>query len=74
MMTVTREFLSKLKIWDSNLVRQLRSYRYIKLKTKYREQAQTYDDLALALMIATTVKKTAGVAKGYRGSYNTWRW
>jgi len=74
MMTITREFLPKIKMWDSNLVRQLRSYRYVKLKTKYREQAQTYDDLALAFMIAITVKKTAGVARGYQGSYNDWGW
>jgi hypothetical protein len=74
MMTVTRENLPKLKVWDSNVVRQLRSYRYVKLKTKYREQAQTYDDLSLALMITITVKKTAGVARGYQGSYNNWNW
>lgn len=74
LMTITRESLPQLKMWDSNLVRQLRSFRYVKLKTKYREQAQTFDDLALALMIAVTVRKTSGVARGYLGSYNTWRW
>jgi len=30
--------------------------------------------LALAFMIAITVKKTAGVARGYQGSYNDWGW
>lgn len=72
MMTITRENLGQLKIWDANLVRQLRSYRYIKLKTKYREQAQTHDDLAIALMLAVTVRKVAGTARGYQGSYNNW--
>ena len=74
LMTVTRENLPQLKLWDSNLVRQLRSYRYVKLKTKWKEQAQTFDDLAIALMIAVTVRKTSGVAHGYLGSYNNWDW
>ena len=74
LMTVTREKLPDVKVWDSNLVRQLRSFRYIKIKTKYREQATTYDDLAIAFMIAVTVRKTGSVAKGFRGSYNPWSW
>lgn len=74
LMTVTRENLPQIKLWDSNLVRQLRSFRFVKLKTKYREQAQTFDDLALAFMIALTVRKTGAVAKGFQGSYNTWNW
>lgn len=74
LMTVTRENLGQLKMWDSNLVRQLRSFRYIKLKTKYREQAQTFDDLALAFMIAVTTRKVAGAAQGYRGCDNSWGW
>jgi len=74
LMTVTRENLGTIKVWDANLVRQLRSYQYIRLKTKYREQAQTYDDLSIAFMIAVTTRKTSGVARGYMGSYNTWNW
>lgn len=74
LMTITRENLGIVHIWDSNLVRQLRSYRYIRLKRKFREEPQTHDDLALAFMIAVTVKKTGVVARGYQGSYNTWSW
>lgn len=74
LMTVTRENLGSIKLWDSNLVRQLRSYRYIKLKTKYREEAQTHDDLAVAFMIAATTRKVAGTSAGYRGSTNNWGW
>lgn len=71
-MAVTREHLGKLKMWDANLVRQLRSYRYMKLKTKYREQAQTFDDLAIALMLAVTERKVAGTARGYVGNIPGW--
>lgn len=74
LMTVTRENLHAIKMWDTNLVRQLRGYRYIKLKKKYREEPQTHDDLALAFMIAVTTRKVAGMAHGYQGSYNTWSW
>ena len=74
LMSVTKENLPKIKLWDSNLVRQLRSFRFVKLKTKYREQAQTFDDLALAFMIALTVRKSGAVAKGFQGSYNAWGW
>ncbi|MBT9151103.1 MAG: hypothetical protein DDT40_01287 [candidate division WS2 bacterium] len=74
LMSVTKENLKQLKIWDVNLVRQLRSYRYIKLKTKYREQAQTHDDLALALMLALTARKIVGTARGYQGSSTSWPW
>ncbi len=73
-MTITKEKLPQLKIWDVNLIRQLRSYRYLKLKTKYREQAQTHDDLAIALMIATVVKKVEGGAHGYQGATKGWSW
>jgi len=44
------------------------------LKTKYREEPQTHDDLALAFMIAVTTRKVCGMARGYQGSYNTWSW
>lgn len=74
MMTITKEKLPNVKMWDVNLVRQLRSYRYIKLKTKYRETAQTHDDLAIALMIALTVRKVAGISRGYQGSVPGWEW
>ncbi len=73
-MTVTKENLHQLKMWDVNLVRQLRSYRYIKLKTKYREQAQTFDDLAIAFMLAVTNRKVSGTARGYRGSIPGYSW
>jgi len=68
LMTVTKENLGQCKIWDVNLVRQLRSYRYIRLKTKYREQAQTFDDLAIAFMLAVTSRKVSGTARGYQGA------
>lgn len=74
LMTVTRENLGQLKTWDSNLVRQLRGYRYIKLKSKYREEAQTHDDLAFAFMIAVTTRKVSSTAHGYQGSYSNWGW
>lgn len=74
MMTVTRENLGQVKIWDANLVRQLRSYQYMKMKNKYREQAQTFDDLAVAFMIAVTTRKISGVARGYIGSYDIFPW
>lgn len=74
LMTVTKENLTQLKMWDSNLVRQLRGFRYIRLKSKYREEAQTHADLAMAFMIAVTIRKVAGVAHGYQGSYNSWSW
>lgn len=74
LMTVTRENLATIKMWDSNLVRQLRGFRYVKLKSKYREEPQTHADLALAFMIAVTTRKVAGFAHGYQGSYNNWSW
>ncbi len=74
LMSVTKETLGQLKIWDVNLIRQLRSYRYIKLKTKYREQAQTHDDLAFALMLAVTARKVSGASRGYQGSTPGWSW
>ena len=70
MMTATKDHLNLLKIWDVNLIRQLRGYRYI----KYRPTAQTFDDLAMALMIAVAVRKTTGVAHGYMGKTPGWNW
>lgn len=74
LMTVTREKLGELKMWDSNLVRQLRSFRFIKLKQKYRAEAQTHADLAMAFMIAVTTRKVSAVAHGYMGSCNAFSW
>jgi hypothetical protein len=68
--SATKEMLQKVNILDMNLVRQLRSFRYI----KYRPTAQTFDDLAIAFMIAMAVKKTSGVAQGYQGSVAGWSW
>ena len=73
-MTVTKEKIAQIKMWDVNLVRQLRSYRYLKLKSKYREEAQTFDDLAIAFMIACVVKKVEGGARGYQGAVKGWSW
>ncbi len=70
MMTAAKDHLSLLKIWDFNLVRQLRGYRYI----KFKPTAQTYDDLAIALMIAIAVRKATGVARGYQGKIAGWNW
>ncbi len=64
MRTALRDRLPQLKIWDANLVRQLRSYRYIKMKPT----AQSFDDLAIALMISCAVRNITGIAQGYRGS------
>ena len=70
MMTATKDHLALLKVWDMNLVRQLRSYRYI----RYKPTAQTFDDLAIATMIAVAVRKTVGIATGYRGKTPGWNW
>jgi len=70
MMTVTKDHLSQVSLWDINLVRQLRSYRYI----KHRPTAQTFDDLAIAFMITCAVKKVSGGSRGYQGSSNNWGW
>lgn len=70
MQTRLKEKLTALKIWDINLIRQLKGYRYI----KYKPTAQTFNDLAVALMIAVAVRSLEGTARGYQGSYNTWNW
>jgi hypothetical protein len=74
LMTVTKEKLPYLKIWDINLIRQLRSYRYLKIKTKLKEESQTFDDLAIALMIACCVKKIEGGSRGFQGAVSGWSW
>ena len=70
MFTKLKETLPKVNIRDINLVRQLRSYRFI----KYRPTPQTYDDLAIALLIANAVKAFGGSSKGYQGNVPTWSW
>ena len=70
MRTVLKDKLPFLKIWDVNLIRQLRGYRYIKM----RPTAQTFDDMAIALMIACAVKKVVGTARGYIGATQGWSW
>ena len=68
--TNLKDKLGQLKLWDINLVRQMRGYRYVGLKPV----AQTFDDLVIALMIAVTVKTVAGVARGYQGKVQDWSW
>ena len=70
MRTVLKDKLPQLKLWDVNLVRQLRGYRYIKMKPT----AQTFDDMAIALMIACAVRKTVGSSRGYMGAAKGWDW
>ena len=70
MMSRLKDKLAQLKIWDINLVGQLRGYRYI----KYKPTAQTFDDLAISLMIAGAVRAIDGTARGYQGSDKSWGW
>jgi len=70
MMTKLKDSLPRLKLWDVNLVRQMRGYRYI----KFKPTAQTFDDLVIALMIANAVKAVQGVARGYQGKIPSWNW
>lgn len=70
MRTRTREKLSEIQVYDLNLVRQLRGYRYI----RHRPTPQTFDDMAIALMIAIAVKSNEGTAKGFIGAAPGWSW
>jgi len=70
MRTSFREVLPFIKLWDINLVRQLRSYRFIKAKPT----AQTFDDLAIALQIACAVKKLGSGSQGFMGKVPGWSW
>jgi hypothetical protein len=70
MITAMKERLSTFKTWDMNLVRQLRSFRFI----KYIATAQTFDDLAMATMIAVAVRKVLGVSRGFQGASKGWNW
>jgi hypothetical protein len=58
------------KLWNINLVRQLRGYRFIKLKPT----PQTFDDLAIAFLIAIAIRDVGGVAHGYQGNVPGWDW
>ena len=70
MMTKLKDSLPRLKLWDVNLIRQMRGYRYI----KFKPVAQTFDDLVIALMIANAVKAVQGMARGYQGKISGWNW
>ena len=70
MMSKTKDMFPSLKIWDINLIRQLRSYRYI----KNRPTAQSFDDLAISLMIGIAAKAVSGGAHGYQGNVKGWDW
>ena len=70
MMTAMKDHLPTMSIWDMNLIRQLRGYRYI----KFKPTAQTFDDLAMATMIAVATRKISGVATGFRGASPGWSW
>lgn len=70
MRTKTREKLTQVKVFDLNLVRQLRGYRFI----RHRATPQTFDDMAMALMLAIAVKSHEGVAKGFVGATPGWNW
>lgn len=70
MMSKTKDILPQLKLWDVNLVRQMRGYRYI----KYKPTSQTFNDLAMALMISIAVKAVSGTARGYQGNVKGWNW
>ncbi len=70
MRTALRDKLAFLKVWDINLVRQIRGYRYIKMKPT----AQTFDDMAMALQIACAVKKIEGGARGFQGKVPGYSW
>lgn len=69
MRAALRDSLPKLKTWDSNLVRQVRGYRFMKQKItkKLIPTAQTFDDLAICLQIACAVRKIEGGSRGYIG-------
>lgn len=70
MLTTFKDILPRFKTWDINLVRQIRGYRYVKL----RPTAQSFDDLLVAAMIAVAVKKVTGGSKGFIGVVSGWNW
>lgn len=68
MMTKMKDNLPHLRIWDVNLIRQLRSFRYI----KYKPEAQSFDDLAMSLMLAVSGRAVSGGARGFQGAVPAW--
>lgn len=70
MMNRAKIMLPTVNLWDVNLVRQMRSFRFI----KYKPTAQTFDDLAMAFMIAVAAKSVSGGSRGFRGSVPGWAW
>jgi len=70
MMTKTKDMFPSLKVWDINLIRQLRSYRYI----KHIPTAQSFNDMAIALMIAVAARAVSGGSYGYQGKIEGWSW
>lgn len=70
MYTVLKDSLPMMKLWDVNLVRQLRGHRYI----KFKPVAQTFNDLVIALAIACAVRKVGSGARGYQGAVKGWNW
>lgn len=74
MQTVLKDKLVQLRIWNINLVRQLRAFRFIKVSGRMKAEAQTFVDLAMALMIACAVRKVEGASRGYQGAVKGWSW
>jgi hypothetical protein len=70
MLTTLKDKLPNLRVWDANLIRQIKSYKYIRMQPT----ATIHDDLAIALMIALSVNNTAAVSCGYMGTTNNWGW
>jgi hypothetical protein len=67
MFSTFKDVLPRLKVWDVNLVRQARGYRYVGLKPL----PQTYDDLLIATMIAIAARRTSG-SRGIIGHTKAW--
>jgi len=68
MFSTFKDVLPSLKIWDVNLVRQARGYRYVGLKP----MPQTFDDLLIATMIAIASKRTSSGSRGIIGHSRGW--
>jgi hypothetical protein len=68
MFSTFKDALPRLKVWDVNLVRQARGYRYVGLKP----MPQTYDDLLIATMIAIAAKRTTSGSRGIIGHTKAW--
>lgn len=70
MITAAKDHLAQLHIFDLNLIRQLKGYRWI----KHKATPQTFDDLAISLMIAVAVRKVQGTSRGFQGASKGWSW